>query len=63
MPKLTKKVIDNNLPKEKDYIVWDDEIKGFGCRIFLAARKLTYSIIEHLLHVSFLISKLGFMEI
>ena len=39
MPKLTKKVIDSNLPKEKDYIVWDDEIKGFGCRIFPGGKK------------------------
>jgi integrase len=39
MPKLTKKVIDANLPKEKDYIVWDDEIKGFGCRIFPGGKK------------------------
>lgn len=39
MPKLTKKVIDTNLPKEKDYIVWDDEIKGFGCRIFPGGKK------------------------
>lgn len=39
MPKLTKKVIDSSLPKEKDYIVWDDEIKGFGCRIFPGGKK------------------------
>jgi len=39
MPKLTKKVIDSNLPKAKDYIVWDDEIKGFGCRIFPGGKK------------------------
>src|SRR3990167_9101875 len=39
MPKLTKKAIDNSLPKEKDYIVWDDEIKGFGCRIFPGGKK------------------------
>lgn len=39
MPKLTKKLIDSSLPKEKDYIVWDDEIKGFGCRIFPSEQK------------------------
>ncbi|MCA9508637.1 MAG: DUF4102 domain-containing protein, partial [Myxococcales bacterium] len=39
MPKLTKKVIDSNSPKKKDYIVWDDEIKGFGCRIFPGGKK------------------------
>lgn len=41
MPKLIKSLIDNSLPKEKDYIVWDSEIKGFGCRI-LPSRKKTY---------------------
>ncbi|GAO97502.1 tyrosine recombinase XerD [Caedimonas varicaedens] len=33
MPKLTNKLIDASLTKQKDYIVWDDEVKGFGCRI------------------------------
>jgi len=31
MPKLTKSVIDQSFPKEKNYFVWDNEIKGFGC--------------------------------
>lgn len=39
MPKLMKNVIDSSLPKEKDYIVWDSEIKGFGCRIFPGGKK------------------------
>jgi len=39
MPKLTKKLIEGSLPKEKDYIVWDDEIKGFGCRILPSGRR------------------------
>lgn len=41
MPKLTKSFIDQCLPKEKDYFVWDSEIKGFGCRI-LKGDKKTY---------------------
>ncbi len=39
MPKLTKKLVESSLPKEKDYIVWDDEIKGFGCRILPSGYK------------------------
>jgi len=32
MPKLTKKIIESSLPKEKNYIVWDNEVKGFDHR-------------------------------
>jgi integrase len=39
MPKLTKKLVESSLPKEKDYIIWDDEIKGFGCRILPSGRR------------------------
>jgi integrase len=39
MAKLTKRIIDASLPKQKDYIIWDDEIKGFGCRILPTGRK------------------------
>lgn len=42
MPKLTKTVIDNSLPQEKHYIVWDTEIKGFGCQILKSGVKKTY---------------------
>jgi hypothetical protein len=39
MPKLIKKIIDSSHPKEKDYTVWDDEVKGFGCRIWPSGKK------------------------
>ena len=39
MPKLTKKLVEGSLPKEKGYILWDDEIKGFGCRILPSGYK------------------------
>ena len=42
MPKLTKAVIDSSSPKEKNYIVWDTEIKGFGCQILKSGNKKTY---------------------
>lgn len=39
MAKITKSLIDKSILKEKDYIVWDDEVKGFGCRIFPSGKK------------------------
>jgi integrase len=42
MPKLTKAVIDYSSPKEKNYIVWDTEIKGFGCQILKSGTTKTY---------------------
>jgi integrase len=42
MPKLTKAIIDYSTPKEKNYIVWDTEIKGFGCQILKSGNKKTY---------------------
>ncbi len=42
MPKLTKALIDYASPKEKNYIVWDTEIKGFGCQILKSGSKKTY---------------------
>ena len=42
MPKLTKAIIDYSSPKEKNYIVWDTEIKGVGCQILKSGSKKTY---------------------
>ena len=39
MPKLTKTLVEQSTPKSKDYLVWDDEIKGFGCRVFKGGKK------------------------
>jgi integrase len=44
MPKLTKNVIDHHNPADKDYYVWDIEIKGFGCRVW-PSRKKTYMFV------------------
>lgn len=46
MPKLTKAVIDSKTPKEKNYFVWDSEIKGFGCQILKGGKK-TYVFYYH----------------
>lgn len=33
MPKITKSLIDKTGPQDKDVLLWDDEVKGFGVRI------------------------------
>lgn len=37
--KLTKRYIDSLECKSKDYFVWDDELSGFGVRVFPTGRK------------------------
>ena len=39
MPKLTKSLVEQCAVKDKDYFLWDDEIKGFGCRILKGGKK------------------------
>lgn len=39
MPKLTKRAIDALSPREKAYVVFDDELKGFGVRVFPSGQK------------------------
>ncbi len=39
MVKLTKRVIDGLQPGEKDYFEWDDELPGFGIRIWPTGKK------------------------
>ena len=34
MPRLTKRHVDTLPPREKEYFVWDDQLKGFGVRIY-----------------------------
>lgn len=46
MPKLTKSVIDQSIAKEKNYFVWDSEVKGFGCQILTGGKK-TYVFYYH----------------
>lgn len=33
MPKITKTLVDTSKPAEAEYVVWDEEIKGFGLRV------------------------------
>src|SRR3712207_1159293 len=38
--KLTKRSIDAFVPAEKDQLVWDTDLKGFGLKITPAGRKI-----------------------
>jgi integrase len=39
MTKLTKRVVDAASPREKDYVIWDDELPGFGLRVFASGKR------------------------
>lgn len=39
MPRLTKRLADASKPRDKEYIIWDDEISGFGLRVMPSGRK------------------------
>ena len=40
MPKITKRAVDVFAPAEKERVVWDDDIKGFGVRVHPTGRKV-----------------------
>jgi integrase len=39
VPKLSKRVADQAEAAQSDYFVWDDELPGFGLRVFASGRK------------------------
>jgi integrase len=39
MPKLTKRFVDSLTAKRSDYFAWDDELPGFGVRVWVSGRK------------------------
>jgi integrase len=39
MPKITKRLIENAEVKDKDYIIFDSDIPGFGARILPSGRR------------------------
>ncbi len=40
MTKITKRSVDAATPTDKEYFLWDDELKGFGLRIHPSGRKI-----------------------
>ena len=39
MTKLTKRTVDAAEIQEKDYVIWDDDLPGFGLRVFASGRR------------------------
>ena len=39
MAKITKRIVDAAEVREKDYVIWDDELPGFGLRIFASGKR------------------------
>lgn len=40
MPKITKRLVDSLKAEKKDYFVWDDDLPGFGIRVWTSGRKV-----------------------
>lgn len=39
MTKLSKRIVDAAEAREKDYVIWDDELPGFGLRVFISGKR------------------------
>lgn len=42
MPRLTKRLVESLAPADKDYMVWDDEIRGLAVKVTPRGRKAYY---------------------
>ncbi len=40
MAKITKRSVDAAAPSDKEFFIWDEELKGFGLRIYPSGRKM-----------------------
>ncbi|MBZ9763960.1 hypothetical protein LB553_24180 [Mesorhizobium sp. CA8] len=41
MAKLTKRTVGTTEIRSADYVIWDEELPGFGLRVFASGRKAT----------------------
>ena len=39
MAKLSKRIVDHAEAGDKDYFIWDDELPGFGLRVFKSGKR------------------------
>lgn len=39
MAKLTKRTVDTTEIRSADYVMWDDELPGFGLRVFASGKR------------------------
>jgi hypothetical protein len=39
MVKITKRVVEAAEAQKKDYLIWDDELPGFGLRVFSSGKR------------------------
>jgi hypothetical protein len=39
MAKLSKRIVDVAEARDKDYVIWDDELPGFGLRVFASGKR------------------------
>lgn len=39
MAKLTNRLVNTAKVREKDYVIWDDELPGFGLRVYVSGRR------------------------
>jgi Arm DNA-binding domain len=39
MAKLTKRVVDAATARSSDYFIWDDDLAGFGLRVFTSGKR------------------------
>jgi hypothetical protein len=40
MAKITKRSVDATGPRGKEFFIWDEELKGFGLRVYPSGRKM-----------------------